>query len=108
LPVFLLVVKSAKLIGKAIRSVEHFACSDGRRFAVHLLEQKWRLDSYRLSSVIERIKGDREDTCVTASRGPAASGIGHQAVANRMDTADSGTHPLGGSCTARISPYIRI
>jgi hypothetical protein len=65
-------------------------------------------NSYRLSSVIERIKGDREDTCVTASRGPAASGIGHQAVANRMDTADSGTHPLGGSCTARISPYIRI
>ena len=69
LPVFLLVVKSAKQIA-ILSAVLTILCAVG---VVGLEFASWKRDgvwnSYRLSSVIESIKGDRDVTYVTASVG---------------------------------------
>jgi hypothetical protein len=67
LPVFLLVIKSAKLIA-TLSAALTILCAV---MVVGLELASWKgsgvWNSYRLSSVIESIKGDREDTYVTAS-----------------------------------------
>jgi len=67
MPVFLLVVKSAKLIA-TLSAALTILCAV---MVVGLELASWRRnsvwDSYPLSSVIDSIKGDRDDTYVTAS-----------------------------------------
>jgi hypothetical protein len=67
LPIFLLVVKSAKQITilSAVLTVVCAVLVVGFEFASWKRDGVW--NSYRLSSVIESIKGNREVTYVTAS-----------------------------------------
>src|ERR1700730_7636501 len=67
LPIFLLVVKSAKLIVTLSTGLT-ILCAVmvvGLQFASWKRNGVW--NPYRFSSVVESIKGDREDTYVTAS-----------------------------------------